>query len=101
MVQLRNPWGDFEWKGEWSDKSLAWTPQTKKQCDFCDDDSDGAFFMSLADLKKHFELVQICHLHDFANYSHASFKTSHKENGFSLVRLMVDRPGGHAYFSLL
>lgn len=25
LIQLRNPWGDFEWKGDWSDNSDCWT----------------------------------------------------------------------------
>lgn len=30
LVQLRNPWGDFEWRGDWGDESDCWTPETKK-----------------------------------------------------------------------
>jgi hypothetical protein len=25
LVKLRNPWGDHEWNGDWSDKSGLWT----------------------------------------------------------------------------
>ena len=25
LIKLRNPWGDFEWTGDWSDQSANWT----------------------------------------------------------------------------
>lgn len=30
LVQLRNPWGNFEWTGDWGDSSELWTPSLKK-----------------------------------------------------------------------
>lgn len=32
IVKLRNPWGDTEWQGDWSDNSKLWTPKVKKDC---------------------------------------------------------------------
>ena len=29
LVCLRNPWGQFEWQGDWSDKSNLWTEEAK------------------------------------------------------------------------
>jgi hypothetical protein len=29
MLQLRNPWGTFEWDGAWSDKSELWSQHPK------------------------------------------------------------------------
>ena len=29
IVQLRNPWGHFEWKGDWGDQSSCWTDEWK------------------------------------------------------------------------
>lgn len=34
IVQLRNPWGKFEWKGDWSDHSSLWTEENKKQVNY-------------------------------------------------------------------
>ncbi len=31
LVKIRNPWGDFEWNGDWGDDSDLWTPQLEKQ----------------------------------------------------------------------
>ena len=30
LVMLRNPWGDFEWTGDWSDNSDMWTDDIKQ-----------------------------------------------------------------------
>lgn len=27
LIQIRNPWGNFEWDGDWSDHSELWTPE--------------------------------------------------------------------------
>ena len=29
LLQLRNPWGKLEWRGDWSDTSPKWTPQLR------------------------------------------------------------------------
>lgn len=31
LVKLRNPWGNFEWKGDWGDESDCWTDELKEQ----------------------------------------------------------------------
>ena len=35
LVQLRNPWGKFEWRGDWSDKSTKWTDALKHAVRAC------------------------------------------------------------------
>lgn len=42
LLKLRNPWGNNEWNGAWSDKSELWTPKLRQLCDLSDKD-DGIF----------------------------------------------------------
>lgn len=44
LLKLRNPWGQFEWKGDWGDKSDCWTPELKQQVNLEDAD-DGTFWI--------------------------------------------------------
>jgi len=57
LVQLRNPWGDFEWNGDWGDKSDLWTTELKRIVGFVDDASDGSFWMSWKDLCFYFSRI--------------------------------------------
>ena len=61
LLQLRNPWGSFEWKGAWSDKSKLWKehPEVAKQVKFVDAD-DGAFWMTFEDFIKVYTRLNIC-----------------------------------------
>ena len=29
LLKLRNPWGQFEWDGDWSDKCKKWTQEMR------------------------------------------------------------------------
>lgn len=49
LVNIRNPWGTFEWEGDWGDNSPLWT---KKMIDAVRpvlDEADGTFWMSFED----------------------------------------------------
>ena len=30
LLQIRNPWGHFSWKGDWSENSDKWTPELRQ-----------------------------------------------------------------------
>lgn len=34
FVKLRNPWGNYVWKGDWSFTSPLWTPELRKMFDY-------------------------------------------------------------------
>ena len=48
ILKVRNPWGSFEWKGDWGDNSDKWTEESKLQVGFVNID-DGCFWISLDD----------------------------------------------------
>jgi calpain-15 len=70
LIQLRNPWGSFEWNGDWADDDEEnWTPDLRREAGWSSED-DGTFFMSLEDFKKYYSRVQICRIHK--NYSYVA-----------------------------
>jgi hypothetical protein len=34
LFKIRNPWGYFEWNGEYGDNSSLWTPELKQKVGF-------------------------------------------------------------------
>lgn len=67
LIQLRNPWGNLEWKGAWSDNDAHWTPSARaelKKLSRVSNDKlgldDGTFWMCAADFCQYFAGVQIC-----------------------------------------
>jgi calpain-15 len=60
LVNIRNPWGSFEWDGAWSDHSAKWTPDMIKEVKPVLDDNDGTFWMCFEDFVKHFSGLNVC-----------------------------------------
>uniref|UniRef100_A0A8D8YZE4 Calpain-D n=1 Tax=Cacopsylla melanoneura TaxID=428564 RepID=A0A8D8YZE4_9HEMI len=62
LLQLRNPWGHFSWKGDWSDDSNLWTPELRETL-MPRGASDGVFWISFEDVLKYFDCIDICKVH--------------------------------------
>jgi len=60
LIRLRNPWGRFEWQGEWGDKSSKWTEEAKRVFKPVLADDDGTFFMPYRLFLLNFDHVDIC-----------------------------------------
>ncbi|XP_054018453.1 calpain-9 isoform X3 [Dryobates pubescens] len=64
LIRIRNPWGQVEWNGPWSDNSLEWrsvSPSEQRRLSQAAQD-DGEFWMKFEDFKVHFDKVEICNL---------------------------------------
>jgi hypothetical protein len=96
LVKLRNPWGQGEWTGEWSDSSANWTPELKSQLRIEKRD-DGIFYMSFQDMLKYFSDIQICKVHD--EYKYNSVKSSCDHRHATFFKLTV-RESGHYYITI-
>jgi len=65
LIQLRNPWGTFEWKGDWSDDSPLWAQHPSVKASLMDDkqkeldQGEGTFWMSFADFNMYFDMVDV------------------------------------------
>lgn len=84
LIRLRNPWGQVEWNGEWSDKSSLWTPELKTQCGFLNA-NDGIFFMSETDFLKYFSMTSICRFVD--GHDNTSIRMSTQRNTPRLIKI--------------
>ncbi|KAI4875312.1 hypothetical protein NFI96_022582 [Prochilodus magdalenae] len=64
LVRLRNPWGQVEWNGAWSDNSKEWGTISKSEKDKLQHQNaeDGEFWMSFDDFKKNYTKLEICNL---------------------------------------
>ncbi|XP_053139274.1 calpain-8-like [Hemicordylus capensis] len=63
LLRIRNPWGEVEWTGAWSDNAPEWNyidPMQKKALDKQAD--DGEFWMSFSDFQRKFTRLEICNL---------------------------------------
>ncbi|CAH2255659.1 calpain-8 [Pelobates cultripes] len=63
LVRLRNPWGEVEWTGPWSDEAPQWNsidPKVKAALDKQSD--DGEFWMAYSDFISEYSKLEICNL---------------------------------------
>lgn len=103
LVRIRNPWGEGEWKGDWSDNSELWTDNTTSQVlrklgqNTSIKKEDGIFFMDFRDMKKCFADLQICMLNDGNIYSHQDITCQHQKPKFYRVDV---KASGKYYFTV-
>ncbi|XP_068436937.1 calpain-1 catalytic subunit-like [Clinocottus analis] len=61
LVRLWNPWGEGEWKGDWSDTSMLWNTVSPEDREMClKKRDDGEFWMPLEDFCRFYSDLDIC-----------------------------------------
>ncbi|XP_068183429.1 calpain-2 catalytic subunit-like [Antennarius striatus] len=62
LVRIRNPWGQVEWNGAWSDESSEWRYVTSNDRERLTKAEDGEFWMSFSDFLRQYSRLEICNL---------------------------------------
>uniref|UniRef100_A0A3P9NG67 calpain-2 n=1 Tax=Poecilia reticulata TaxID=8081 RepID=A0A3P9NG67_POERE len=60
LVRMRNPWGQVEWTGAWSDGSSEWN-YVEGDCPHARSE-DGEFWMSFSDFQRNYSRIEVCTL---------------------------------------
>uniref|UniRef100_A0A3Q4BTE5 Uncharacterized protein n=1 Tax=Mola mola TaxID=94237 RepID=A0A3Q4BTE5_MOLML len=64
LIRIRNPWGQVEWNGPWSDNSREWSyvDAAEKKRILQNSTDDGEFWMEFEDFKRNYDRVEICNM---------------------------------------
>jgi len=76
LVQLRNPYGEKEYTGDWGKCSKKWTPELKIKYNYHEEIEkyDGMFYMSFDEFCNCFEFLDICKIEKDYQTSYCKIK---------------------------
>lgn len=90
LVKLRNPWGQKEFNGRWSDTSRDWdrlSSKTRNEINRDRKPNDGIFFMEFSEFRVNFSTCQFCLVKDNFKYSYKTAKPTNQNGLYFKVYL--------------
>ena len=99
LLKLRNPWGNTEWSGNWSDGSLLWTEELKKELAIEKKD-EGIFWIAYNDFLTYFIIGGICHLYEDFVYTYKHYDKNITNHGPLVNKLVCENDDNHCYISI-
>ena len=98
VVRLRNPWGEGEFNGDWSDFSSKWTEDLKQQYKYYEKE-DGDFFMGYDDFMKYFVTMGFAKLHPKWGSSKIKIRKD-EATKCQLIKVTIPQDNTLVYFQL-
>lgn len=95
IVQIRNPWGAFEWKGDWSYQSNLWTPELRQQLGVSNGE-DGLQWMGIESFLGHFEGLGVSQIEIGNLHNSVQVKTTEKTEK-TLIKFVIDTDGDYTF----
>ena len=98
VIRLRNPWGEGEFNGDWSDFSSKWTEDLKKKYNYYEKE-DGDFFMGYKDFLNYFVTMGFAKLHPTFTSSKLKIKKT-EATKCQLIKVTIPEDNTLVYFQL-
>ena len=100
LVKLKNPYGNTEFKGDWSDSSDKWDEKIAEQVGYKDDDEKyGIFYMSFSDFCKYFDLINIAKLESRYKTTFCKIKKNQAIK-CQIIKMEIEAKNTHVYIQL-
>lgn len=95
LVKLRNPWGNLEWKHDWSFKSKKWTPALRNKYNYNKSPNDGSFYMDYHNFAVFFSSITVCYMEP--SYLNSSLRINVDRHSPTYVSFRVTKPGRYVF----
>lgn len=81
LILIKNPWGETQWKGDWSHESKLWTENLRDKLNYHENDArSGLFWISLEDFERHFARTWVCKYNPTNKYYSVNFSDNHRSS---------------------